>query len=136
MWPRRRASPADHLSRYWTALVAGAPAAELARLAEPLDADVLAVIERMRALRTRHRLAPAFLDRLERESLAVFGRGGTVPARAPLPGTRSVSDDGARPPSPLVVATGRAASSPLGECRAGGRRVRAHCRRTCLLKLR
>jgi Tol biopolymer transport system component len=99
MWPRRRVSPADHLSRYWTALVAGAPAAEVTRLAEPLDAEVLAVIERMRALRTRHRPDPAFLDRLERDALAVFGRGRTVPAAAGPPDTASVPARETRLPS-------------------------------------
>src|SRR5215216_3151898 len=98
MWPLRRHEQADHLSRYWNALVCGAAPGELARQAAPVDAATLATIRHVRELRLTHRADQAFLDRLERDALAAFARTRT--SSAGPPGTRRVSSDGTQPSSP------------------------------------
>jgi hypothetical protein len=59
-----RSGPTN-LGRYWTALVQGAPAIELERLAAGLDPATLATIERMRGIRNDLRPDPTFANQLE-----------------------------------------------------------------------
>ena len=83
MWSPRRWFDRDALSRYWNALVYGAPDDVLAPLAAALDDEQLAVIARLRN-RQPNQPDPAFVARLERElvrDLAIAG-ASSVPLRA------------------------------------------------------
>lgn len=68
MWPPRRRSDRNALSRYWNALVSGASDDVLDPLAAALDPEQLSVVERLRS-RPRNVPDPAFVARLERELL-------------------------------------------------------------------
>jgi DNA-binding beta-propeller fold protein YncE len=107
--PSRRPERDAH-GRYWTALVHGAPAEELARLAEPLDPTTLATIERVRALqRVRRRHAdPVFVARLERDLMnaMVLSSSVAVPLRPAAPSAAN----GRLAPEP---GTGRLPALPL-----------------------
>ena len=66
MWPPRQWRERNALSRYWNALVQGAAEEDLTPLAAALDAEQLALIDRLRT-RPRYRPDPAFVARLERD---------------------------------------------------------------------
>ncbi len=73
-------TPADALSRYRNALVEGAPPEELARLAEPLDPELLETLHWTRSAgqRAQETPDPRFAKRLERDLLQAFPvRGGS-----------------------------------------------------------
>ena len=84
MRPRRRPSQADLISRYRNAAVGGASANELAQLAAPIDAHLLAVLGRMRLARARHQPDPVFLSRLEVDAVRAF-EASFRPAREAAP---------------------------------------------------
>lgn len=109
-WPRR-----DALSRYWNALVSGAPGEELAALATGLTAEQLATIDR---LRNRQRLHPdpAFVDRLERDLRRDFTASTSVsPSVRGLaaPGADATRPPWSRQPPPGPVPARRAAAPLL-----------------------
>lgn len=83
MASRRGPSPEEALSAYRHALIRGASAEELARLAETIDADVIATLEWARETGRAARLTPdsVFANRLERE----LRRGFAATATDPLP---------------------------------------------------
>lgn len=78
------------IQRYWDALVTGAPADDLARLAAPLDPTLVALIARVRASHQRRLPDPAFVIELERRVMDTFTRTQTVPVPLfpGLPGAR------------------------------------------------
>jgi len=73
VWPRRQAGPADSLSAYWNARVAGAPSGEIARLDAALGPATRETVARVWAARTVAEPTPAFVARLERDVLRAFG---------------------------------------------------------------
>lgn len=78
---------AQAVAAYWIALVQRAPAEELARLAEPLDPDLVATIARIRAAQRYVQPEPAFVAWLEMDLMRAFlaRRHGTVPLRPTRP---------------------------------------------------
>ena len=86
MWPPKTVARPHALSRYWNALVQGAPDADLASLAAALDAEQLALIDRLRA-RPRYRPDPAFVARLERDLVRdlALSHTGAVRSRPQAP---------------------------------------------------
>ena len=86
MWPPRLWRERNALSRYWNALVQGAAEEELTPLAAALDAEQLALIDRLRT-RPRYRPDPAFVARLERDLVRdlALTHTDTVPLSRPGP---------------------------------------------------
>jgi sugar lactone lactonase YvrE len=105
MWPPRRWIDRDALSRYWNALVTGAPDDVLAPLAAALDEEQLAVIARLRS-RQRHQPDPAFVARLERELLRDLPIAGA--SSVPLLTVTPPTANGGIPPRSFGV-------PPIGE---------------------
>lgn len=81
---RREPTSADALSRYRNALVQGAPPKELARLADPLDPELLETLHwtRQAGQRAQETPDPRFAKRLERDLRQAF------PAAAESPGAQ------------------------------------------------
>ena len=76
---------ADHLDRYWDALLNGVPTAAAA-----LDSDRVAVVERLHGLRAES-LSPAARDRIWRGAVAEFEREGAPEAPSPNGATTAVT---------------------------------------------
>jgi hypothetical protein len=77
-----RPSDAERASRYWSALVAGAPQTEVDAFAQSLDPTVVDATAQVRAMRTEHRPRPAFAARLERDLLATFNEAAMARTRS------------------------------------------------------
>jgi hypothetical protein len=88
---RREPTPADALSRYRNALVQGAPPEELARLAEPVDPEILETLHwtRQAGQRAQEAPDPRFAKRLESELLQGFATT-TRPPLASLPASHTL----------------------------------------------
>jgi sugar lactone lactonase YvrE len=95
MWPPSLWRERNALSRYWNALVQGAAEEELTPLAAALDAEQLALIDRL-STRPRYRPDPAFVARLERDLVRdlALTHSNTVPLSRLAPH----SSDGVLPP--------------------------------------
>lgn len=72
MWPFSRRPQPKQVEAYWSALVRGASATELARLSEPLNLDLISTIARIRSERPDPRPDPAFVLRLESTLMNAF----------------------------------------------------------------
>jgi DNA-binding beta-propeller fold protein YncE len=105
MWPPRRWSDRNALSRYWNALVSGVSDDVLAPLAAALDDEQLVAIERLRS-RSRYQPDPAFVARLERDLVREVAAVHTT--TAPVGHMAPNSADGLFPPYPRGLAGPRA----------------------------
>jgi hypothetical protein len=95
------------MSRYWSALLAGAPAAELTRLRAQLDPEIRAVMDGMLAMRADVAPAPDFVARLEQALTTARPTVDRDPTEA-RSGPRSTQPgDVARTPPPLRGRAGR-----------------------------
>ncbi len=98
MWPPRGWAKRDALSRYWNALVSGAPDDELDQLAAALEDEQLTIIDRFRS-RHRYQPDPEFVGRLERELLRDVAIAGV--SNVPLRGMTPPAVDEGIPPRPF-----------------------------------
>jgi hypothetical protein len=104
---RRDPTPADALSRYRNALVAGASPEEMERLAASLDRELLETLHwtRQAGQRARDTPDPRFAKRLERDLLQAFPTVATQhgPATAAGPRTGRHPDNPVLPSAPSPV---------------------------------
>src|SRR5215211_1552104 len=96
----RDAGPAEALSRYREALLRGAPASELERLAAELDPDLVATIEwsLTTGRQARPQPDPRFVNDLRQELLQEFAPSTAAPRPLRRAGSEAFNDRRAAPP--------------------------------------
>lgn len=114
MLPFRRDPAAEALGRYREALAAGASTADLERLAEGLDPDLVATVRwsMMQGRQARPQPDPVFVRDLRRELVRAASVSGASPPTLPSTPLPSIGDDQRGVSSPLPLHRAPPASPP------------------------